>query len=252
MPFSAGKVAPVVGHLDSALTTPQAGFPGRVTQTWTPKGVLNDANINVKNTGENMGNPYGIPGSQGPAINIARVIRAIMGREAPVIVTIDRRVDPQYSNQDLGASVHGRQEPIPGKQDNTSDMIVLNTWNLPGRGNINDPESLSRDRKGASRLAGGQTEGVGMQDTTRSSQLINESPAPSRIPRFWNDGLNAAAGLNQYAFTQQNYRAFLKHPWLGRVPQATRGIRSISGVTGQFSTASNIRIPAIYVPSAVG
>jgi hypothetical protein len=240
VPFSAGKVT-------AAVQAPQSSQAHKTFKSFDASGLGNmtDASIVDRGTlGQNTGNPYGIPGSQGPAINITRVAGAIRGRELPQIVAIDRRIDPQYG-------VHGRQEHIPGKQDVTADMTVLNSYNLPGRGAMGDPESLSRAGK-PSLLAGGQTGGIGMQDTTRSSQAINESPAPTRIPRVWNDGLNAAAGLNQYGFTQQNYRLFIKHPWLGRVPFPTRGIRSISGVTAQMSTASTVRIPAIFVPSAVG
>jgi hypothetical protein len=260
MPFSAGTVVgqhlQAVAHVgkgsfQTAPTRPQAGFFARLATVFRPGTDLrlNDAEILVKNPSENIGNPYGIPGSQGPAINIGRVARAVRGREIPAIVTIDRRVDPQYSNRDGGRSVHGRQEQVPGKDQPVGTLEYNQFSDRPG---IIDPEWLVRHGYGASRLAGGQTTGTGMQDTTRSSQLLNEGPAPSRIPRFWNDGLNAAAGLNQYAFTQQNYRVFLKHPWLGRVPQPTRGIRAVSGVGNQFSTSSTIRIPAVFVPSAVG
>jgi hypothetical protein len=244
--FSAGTVT-------AAVQAPQSGQPAQINKTRNIKGHVSDLQITDRGTlGQNTGNPYGIAGIQGPAINIGRAAGAIRGREIPQIITIDRRVDPQYSNQDHGKSVHGRQQYIPGKQDQSADPINLNTWNLPGREAMNDPESIARLQRDPSRLAGGQTEGVGMQNTDRSSQLLNESPAPTRIPRFWNDGLNAAAGLAQFSFTQQNYRLFIKHPWLGRVPFPTRGIRAISGVTAQMSTASTVRIPAIYVPSAVG
>ncbi len=238
------------GHIESAVMAPQSGQAPRRLFGFVvdPHGYgMTDAEVAVRNQGEGMGNPYGIAGQQGPAINIPGAARAIRGREAPVIVSIERRIDPQYR-------VHGRQEPIPGKQDNTADMTRLNTFSLPGREKVGDPESLTR-AGGPSRLAGGQAEGVGMANTLGSDigpGSLNESPAPTRIPRLWNDGLNAAAGLNQYGFTQQNYRAFLKHPWLGRVPFPTRGIRAVSGVRAQMSTASTVRIPAIFVPSAVG
>jgi hypothetical protein len=247
MPFSAGNVI-------SAPRSPQSGQPGRSDAYFdvNPRRTgMSDAVVSVRDQSEGMGNPYGIPGSQGPAINIRRAAQAIRGREAPAVVQIERRVDPQYSNRDLGWSPHERQEQVPGKEQPVG-LIRTNTFRLPGRERYHDPESLARSGSGASRYAGGQESGVGMQDTTRSSQLLNESPAPTRIPRLWNDGLNAAAGLVQYAFTQQNYSVFIKHPWLGRVPQPTRGIRAISGVTAQASTSSRIRIPAIFVPSAVG
>jgi hypothetical protein len=248
--FSAGTVV-------SGVQSPQSGQSGKVNYGRTIHGAMSEIDLVDRGTlGQNTGNPYGIPGSQGPAINIGRVAGAIRGREIPQIITIDRRIDPQYSNQGHGKSVHDRQQNIPGKQDGSADPINLNEYNYAARltggaGDSGTPEYLSR-RGDPSRLAGGQMEGVGMQNTDRSSMALNESPAPTRIPRFWNDGLNAGAGLMQYAFTQVNYRIFIKHPWLGRTGFPTRGIRSISGVTAQMSTASTVRIPAIYVPSAVG
>jgi hypothetical protein len=215
---------------------------------------LLDAKIVDRGTlGQNMGNPYGIAGQQGPAINIPAAARAIRGHEPPEIVAIDRRIDPQYVSYGIGASVHGRQQYIPGKQDGSADTINYNEFDFAAKllGEEHAPEYLARHGRPAS-LSSGQTGYVGMMDTTRSSAALNESLPPVRIPRFWNDGLNAGAGLMQYAFTQVNYRIFIKHPWLGRVRYPTRGVRAASGVRAQMSTASTIRIPAIYVPSAVG
>ena len=260
--FSAGRVhVPPIRQITVRAQVSQSGFPAQENASFNVKQGVLDVDIVDRGTlGQNMGNPYGIAGQQGPAINIPRVARAIRGRETPAIVTIDRRVDPQYQSSGQtghsgigGRSIHGRQQYIPGKQDQSADPIVLNEFEYAAslQGDDKVPESLSRHGK-PSQLAGGQTGYVGMVNTTRSSADIDESLPPVRIPRFWNDGLNAAAGLAQYAFTQQNYRIFIKHPWLGRTPFPTRGIRSISGVTAQQSTASTIRIPAIYVPSAVG
>jgi hypothetical protein len=222
---------------------PQSGLPGVVTAS-RPAGGGSDADIVVKNEAVNRQNPYGIAGQQGPSINIGRALRAVRGREAPPIAQVERRIDPQFG-------VHGRQQQIPGRE-NPSWMLTTNTFDQPGRGNeVGDPESLAR-RGDPSMLSSGQMSGVGMQDTTRSAALLNESPAPTRIPRFWNDGLNAAAGIAQFGTIQQNSRLFIKHQMLGRVPLPTRGVRSISGVGAQMSTASVIRIPAIFIPSAVG
>lgn len=247
MGFSAGKVTP-------AFQAPQSGQPGRINQKTTIEGTFSEIDVVNRGTlGQNTGNPYGIGGQQGPAINIGRVAGAIRGRETPQIVAIDRRIDPQYSNQGHGASVHGRQQYIPGKQDGSADPIVLNVFEYAAsmQGDRKVPEYLTRHGD-PSRLAGGQQSGVGMQNTDRSSLALNESPAPTRIPRLFNDGLNAAAGLMQYGFTQVNYRLFIKHPWIGRVGFPTRGIRGVSGVRSQLSTASTVRIPAVYVPSSVG
>lgn len=251
--FSAGRVhAPIPsgGVFIKRTAVSQSGFPATETSTIDlsrrGSGLLDAEIVDRGTLGQNMGNPYGIPGQQGPAINIPAAAEAIRGREAPAVVQIERRVDPQYG-------VHGRQQYIPGKQDRSADPINYNEFKYAARlqGNAHAPEWLAREGQ-PTLLAGGQTGYVGMQNTTRSSADLDESLPPTRIPRVWNDGLNAAAGLMQYGFTQVNYRLFIKHPWLGRVRYPTRGIRSVSGVTAQLSSASTIRIPAIYVPSAVG
>jgi hypothetical protein len=241
MPFSAGRVvaATARGQLNSGFqSNPVSGFPPHAVATFQPNlpsdvasGGMNEGAILVRNQGQGMGNPYGIPGSQGPAVNIAAAAGAIRGRETPELVTIDRRVDPQWG-------VHGVQEQIPGR-------------GMEGQRIKRYPQSLP-----GSRYAQGQTEGVGEVDTTQSAigpGSLYESPAPTRIPHVWKDGLDASAGLNQRGFTQQNYSLFIKHIPLGRSGFPTRGIRALSGVrqaTGP--TASRIRIPAVFVPSAVG
>lgn len=268
--FSAGRV---IVHPERG----QAMFPGRTTSTFDAsggQGLLNDTQVVNRDQGQNQMNPYGIPGSQGPSINIARAARAIRARlrgDAPIpVVTIDRLVDPQanitgaapdLTGKTRGkiqldrAPVHNEQEQIPGRT--APGMIRLNQWKLPNRQGIDDPESIARTGGGLSRLAGGQAEGVGMVDS-HSTEIgpgsINESPAPTRIPRVWNDGLAAAAGIRQYAFQQQNYRIFIPHIYFAqRHPVPTRGVRAVSGVRQQDGpTASRIRIPAVFVPSAVG
>lgn len=241
MGFSAGRVmvAAARGQLAQGLQSAgQAGFPSHQVASFRPNlqsdaasGGINEAAILVRNQGQGMGNPYGIPGSQGPAVNIAGAAGAIRGRETPELVTIDRRIDPQWG-------VHGVQEQIPGR-------------GMEGQRIKRYPQSLP-----GSRYAQGQTEGVGEVDTTQSAigpGSLYESPAPTRIPHVWKDGLDASAGLNQRGFTQQNYTLFIKHISLGRSGFPTRGIRSISGVrAGAGPTASRIRIPAVFVPSAVG
>lgn len=241
MPFSAGRVVASTarGQLTLGINAnPVSGFPAHRVATFrpnleadAPSGGLNEAAILVRNQGEGMGNPYGIPGSQGPAINIAGAASAIRGRESPELVTIDRRIDPQWG-------VHGVQEQIP-------------TRGMEGQRIKRYPQSLP-----GSRYAQGQTEGVGEIDTTQSAigpGSLYESPAPTRIPHVWKDGLDASAGLNQRGFTQQNYSLYIKHIPLGRSGFPTRGIRSLSGVrTETGPTASRIRIPAVFVPSAVG
>jgi hypothetical protein len=261
MPFSAGSVPGVYVHpeagsqprLQSHTIKPQSGQQGQKAGFVAVHGptTISDADVVIRDQGKNMMNLYGIPGSQGPAINIPRVARAIRGHELP-IVTIDRRVDPQYSNRDLGMAAHQEQGRIP-VQETDSSMLTLNMWtDRETKGIKFDPEWLGRHGFGRSRLAGGQQSGAGMQNTTRSSAAIDESPAPTRIPHVWNDALSASAGILQYAFTQQNYRKFMPHIWMSRVQYPTRGIRSVSGVGAQMSTASRVRIPAIFVPSAVG
>jgi hypothetical protein len=241
MPFSAGRVVASTarGQLTQGIqSAPVSGFPPHQVATFRPNlaadagsGGINEGDILVRNQGQGMGNPYGIPGSQGPAVNIAGAARAIRGRETPELVTIDRRIDPQWG-------VHVVQEEIPTRPMG-GQRIKRYPQTLPG-----------------SRYAQGQTEGVGEVDTTQSAigpGSLYESPAPIRIPHVWKDGLDMSAGLNQRGFTQQNYSLFIKHIGLGRSGFPTRGIRSLSGVrTDTGPTASRIRIPAVFVPSAVG
>jgi hypothetical protein len=189
--------------------------------------IGNEADIVVRDQGQNMMNPHGIPGSQGPAGNIPTAARAIRGRNVPDIVTIERRVDPQYN-------VHRVQEEIPGRDQNGS--VKRYPVSLPGQ-----------------LYAGQQNFDRADSDSKLSQIFLDHERPPSRIPRVWKDGMDMGAGIAQQAFTQWNYRLFLPHIWLGRVPQPTRGIRAISGARQvDGPTASRARIPAIYIPSVVG
>jgi hypothetical protein len=277
MPFSPGNVhdsqtiydqaainkALVVGRVWTHRGRPQSMQPAHTVAYRGVAGpdVLNEGQVVVRDQGKNTMNPYGIAGQQGPAINIERAAKAIRGREIPQIVTIDRRIDPQWNGgtgQDMnGHPVHNAQEQIPGRT--APGMILLNFFRLTGRPKeANDPEAAGRNGKGDSSLAQNQPgDGPRGMANSYSSDIgpgsLNEGPPPLRIPHVWNDGLNAAAGIRQYGFTQQNYRAYFPHLYLGRSGFPTRGIRSLSGVrqiTGP--TASRVRIPAIFVPSAVG
>lgn len=190
--------------------------------------IGNSADIVVRDQGQNMMNPHGIPGSQGPAGNIPRAAAAIRGREVPPIVEIERRVDPQYG-------VHVRQEEIPGRSTTGNGSITAFPVSLPGQ-----------------EYAGQQNFEHANADSKLSQIFLDHERPPSRIPRLWKDGMDMGAGIAQRGFTQWNYRLFLAHIWTGRVPQPTRGIRSISGVRQVYPSASRARIPAIYVPSVVG
>jgi hypothetical protein len=210
MGFSAGVVF-ALGHKD------------------TTGAIGNEADIVVRDQGQNMMNPHGIPGSQGPAGNIARAAGAIRGRNVPDIVTIERRVDPQYG-------VHAVQEEIPDGRDLGGGSIKRFPQSLPGQ-----------------LYAGRQNFDRADADSKLSQVFLDHERPPSRIPRLWKDGLDMGAGIAQHGFTQWAYTTFLPHIWLGRVPQPTRGIRAISGArTPTGPTASRARIPAIYVPSVVG
>src|SRR5579859_7782731 len=227
----------VTGKTQRHVGVPQSGQPVHEVAFRNMSGpaILNEGDVVVRDQGKNTMNPYGIAGQQGPAINIGRVAGAIRGREAPQIVAIDRRIDPQapITGQLGSAPVHNEQEQIPGRT--APGMIRLNFFRLPGRSKANDPEALGREGKGFSRMAANQPgDGPRGRANSYSSDIgpgsLNEGPVPLRIPHVWNDGLNAAAGIRQYAFTQQNYTAYFKHTWLGRSGFPTRGIRSLSGV----------------------
>lgn len=88
----------------------------------------------------------------------------------------------------------------------------------------------------------------------RAMNPIGYSPldygrAPQRIPRLWKDYTRYWDGVMQHGFSQQNYRVFLFHL---RPSMPTRGFRSVSGVLYNGGpTASRVRIPAVFVPSAV-
>lgn len=272
MGFSAGNVRDSVDLMVGRKTVhpefPQAGFPGRkvATTTLASRDGMSEGDVIVRDQGQNTMNPYGIAGQQGPAINIGRAARAIRGVDPPPIVQIERRVDPQAPITGLAklmgaaaAPVHNAQEQIPGR---TAPGIIKLNWFGFARSitpkDVAVPEALGRDGRGVARLAANQPgDGPRGRLNSYASDIgpgsLNEGDPPMRIPHVWNDGLNAAAGLRQYGFTQQNYSVFFPHVWLGRSGFPTRGIRSISGVRAPDGpTASRIRIPAIYVPSAVG
>jgi hypothetical protein len=76
---------------------------------------------------------------------------------------------------------------------------------------------------------------------------------PLRIPRLWKDANRYWDGINSYGGSEvvgQRLHVFHLRP-----SYPTRGMRSLSGsiapIGGGTSTASRIRVPAIYVPSVV-
>jgi hypothetical protein len=82
---------------------------------------------------------------------------------------------------------------------------------------------------------------------------IDYGRAPLRIPKLWKDATRYWDGITSYGATEVvGQRVHLFHL---RPSFPTRGVRSISGslapIGGGQSTASRIRIPAIFVPSAV-
>jgi hypothetical protein len=82
---------------------------------------------------------------------------------------------------------------------------------------------------------------------------IDYGRAPLRIPKLWKDATRYWDGLTSYGGTEVvGQRVHLFHL---RPSYPTRGVRSISGslapIGGGMSTASRVRIPAVFVPSAV-
>lgn len=76
---------------------------------------------------------------------------------------------------------------------------------------------------------------------------------PLRIPKLWKDAIRYWDGVTSYGGTDQmGQKVHLFHL---RPSTPTRGYRSISGslapIGGGQSTASRVRIPAIFVPSVV-
>ena len=82
---------------------------------------------------------------------------------------------------------------------------------------------------------------------------IDYGKPPLRIPKLWKDANRYWDGITSWGGTDvvdQHLHLFHLRP-----SAPTRGYRSISGVLaplgGGSSTASNVRIPAVFVPSAV-
>jgi hypothetical protein len=82
---------------------------------------------------------------------------------------------------------------------------------------------------------------------------IDYGRPPMRIPKLWKDANRFWDGVTSYGGTEvMGQRVHLFHL---RPSFPTRGVRSISGslapIGGGQSTASRIRIPAVFVPSAI-
>lgn len=84
---------------------------------------------------------------------------------------------------------------------------------------------------------------------------LDYGSAPTRIPRLWRDGTRSWESLNQRGGSAAGCPAHVNH-WLWlphlRPSMPTRGFRSVSGMlAGQGPTASNVRVPAVFIPSGV-
>jgi hypothetical protein len=82
---------------------------------------------------------------------------------------------------------------------------------------------------------------------------IDYEKAPLRIPKLWKDANRYWDGIVSWGGTDVVGQRF--HIFHLRPSYPTRGYRSLSGslapIGGGQATASNIRIPAVFVPSAV-
>jgi hypothetical protein len=82
---------------------------------------------------------------------------------------------------------------------------------------------------------------------------IDYGAPPVRIPKLWKDGIRYWDGITSHGGVNavgQSVHLFHLRPSF-----PTRGYRSVSGslakIGGGMSTASRVRVPAIFVPSAV-
>lgn len=94
---------------------------------------------------------------------------------------------------------------------------------------------------------------VGQYSVPVGYSTLDYGPAPVRIPRQWRDATRSWESLNQHGGSAAGCPAHVNH-WLwlphARPSHPTRGYRSVSGIlAGQGPTASNARVPAIFVPS---
>lgn len=146
-----------------------------------------------------------------------------------------------------------RADPVPGRRSRPLPGLgfpesVRRPSAQDKRGGLADLTSYPYDRGSPSTLAQGRYIGKNPSLPLGYSP-VDYGAAPVRIPRQWRDGTRYWDGLRQQGFTQQFYQAQMRH---FRPAPPTRGYRSVSGVlAGQGQTASRMRIPSVFVPSAV-
>jgi hypothetical protein len=164
-----------------------------------------------------------------------------------VVAPANWRLDPQ-------AGVH-RQSP----GSSASNAATSPFYRLPTaqdrRANYKSPYANNRvvDRH-VSTPAEGFGTGPAMNPVGYSP--VDYGKTPQRIPRLWYDGISMWEGANVRGSATMGLVAHSNH-WLWiphfRPAPPTRGYRSVSGVlAGQASTSSNVRIPAVFVPSSAG
>ncbi len=99
----------------------------------------------------------------------------------------------------------------------------------------------------------GYAPSVGMAVSARAVQDGKGVGPPARVPQLIKSTVREWAGLLQHGMTQTQYQMFMRHEsfWF-KQQYPTRGAKSISGsLFNQGSTASRIRIPAVFVPRSI-
>lgn len=153
-------------------------------------------------------------------------------------IAADRRIDPQFgAHRGLGASdSEGPSWRYPTSQDPAGGLADWTEY--PHSRSARHPSSPSEHR-----WAGKAMAPVGYSP-------LDYGETPGRIIGLWKDKLRDWEGFRARGATQQEYHLHLFHL---RPSYPTRGIRSAGfGTIGAIQSADQVRIPAVFVPSAVG
>lgn len=162
----------------------------------------------------------------------------------------DWQINPDLGkHRGLGPTYGSDQQPtrLPSKQD--------------PQGGVADYRGYTYNRSMPSTYAKGEpAQHLGKMYDKREDNWAFVPPSPIdygappvRIPKLWKDGIRYWDGITSHGGVDAvGQRVHLFHL---RPSYPTRGYRSVSGslasTGGGMSTASRVRIPAIFVPSAV-